>query len=156
MKKINDNKKYIIVEVIPTNIDPNKGELVQISALKLKGLKLLDRFDYRLNLNKILIPDLIRMLDYDNDSFNYLDSAKELLNEFNKWSEELDLLIIDNAYTKNYLKDLKNKKESIFKYLGMNYSDDVIDKIMNKYNIEPSNYITDILYEALIYEGNNK
>ena len=156
MNKITDNKEYIIVEIIPNNRNASIGEIVQISALKLKGLQLISRFDYRLNLNKILIPDLIRMLDYDNDSFNYLDSGKELLHEFSTWSEGLDLLIIDNEYTLDYLKELKNKKESVFKYLNLKYSDNVIEKIMKKYNIEPSNYITDILYEALIYDSNNK
>ena len=31
-----------------------------------------------------------------------------------------------------------------------------IDDIIEKYNLEPSNYIVDLLYEALIYESNNK
>ena len=39
--------KYIIVEVIPTHSDSNKGFIAQISALKLEGIKLIDRFDYR-------------------------------------------------------------------------------------------------------------
>ena len=154
MKKIQENKEYIIVEIIPTNPNPNIGEIVQISALKLKGLKIIDRFDYRLNLNKILIPDLIRILDYDIDKFNYLESGKDILDKFICWSENINLLIIDNKYTKDYLKDLSNKKESIFKYLNSKYSDDIIEKIIEKYNLQPSNYIVDLLYEALIYESN--
>ena len=39
--------KYIIVEIIPTNSNSDKGFIAQISALKLEGIKLLDRFDYR-------------------------------------------------------------------------------------------------------------
>ena len=156
MKKIQENKKYIIVEIIPTNPNPNIGEIVQISALKLKGLKLIDRFDYRLNLNKILIPDLIRILDYDIDKFNYLESGKDILDKFISWSENINLLIIDNEYTKDYLKDISNKKESIFKYLGLKYNDDIIEKIIEKYNLQPSNYIVDLLYEALIYQSNHK
>ena len=156
MKKIQENKKYIIVEIIPTNPNPNIGEIVQISALKLKGLKLIDRFDYRLNLNKILIPDLIRILDYDIDKFNYLESGKDILDKFISWSENINLLIIDNEYTKDYLNDISNKKESIFKYLGLKYNDDIIEKIIEKYNLQPSNYIVDLLYEALIYQSNHK
>ena len=30
-----NNKKYIIIEIIPTAIHPDKGEIVQLSALKL-------------------------------------------------------------------------------------------------------------------------
>ena len=62
------------------------------------------------------------------------------------------LLIIDNAYTKNYLKDIDNNKESIFKYLNIENDDLAIDKIISKYNLEPSNYIVDLLYEAIIQE----
>ena len=38
----------------------------------------------------------------------------------------------------------------------MEYNDNIIDEIIKKYNLEPSNYIVDLLYEALIYESNNK
>ena len=37
--------KYIIVEIIPTNSNPEHGFIAQISALKLEGIRLIDRFD---------------------------------------------------------------------------------------------------------------
>ena len=36
----------------------------------------------------------------------------------------------------------------------MKYNDNIIDEIIEKYNLENSNYIVDLLYEALIYEYN--
>lgn len=155
-RKIKDNQEYIIVEIIPTAISPNKGPVAQISALKLKGLNLLDRFDYRLNENLIFNRDILEMVNYDKDKFNYEDSSKVILEKFKSWVGDLNLLIIDNTYTYNYLEYLNNKKISIFKYLGLKFSDDVIDKIIKKYNLEQSNYIVDLLYEALIYESNKK
>ena len=151
-----DEKKYIILEIIPTAIDPKKGEIAQLSALKLNGLNLIDRFDYRLNDDKIKIEDIKNMISYDKDSFNYVDSKEEILTKFQNFIEDYDLLIIDNEYTANYLEDIENKKESIFKYLKMDFSDDVIEKVIDKYKLEPSNYIVDLLYEALIFESNNK
>ncbi len=65
------------------------------------------------------------------------------------------LLIIDNEYTKDYLKDFTNLKESIFKYLNLELTDDVFTNLINKYNLEPSNNLVDLLYEGLIYESNN-
>ena len=41
----------------------------------------------------------------------------------------------------------------MFKYLNMEYSYDIFDKIIEKYKIEPSNYLVDVLYEALIFES---
>ena len=151
-----DEKKYVILEIIPTALDPKKGEIAQLSALKLNGLNLIDRFDYRLNDDKIKIEDIKKMISYDKESFNYVDSKEEILTNFQKFIEDYDLLIIDNEYTANYLEDIENKKESIFKYLKMDFSDDVIEKVIDKYKLEPSNYIVDLLYEALIFESNNK
>lgn len=151
-----DEKKYVILEIIPTAVDPKKGEIAQLSALKLNGLNLIDRFDYRLNDDKIKIEDIKNMISYDKESFNYVDSKEEILTKFQNFIEDYDLLIIDNEYTANYLEDIVNKKESIFKYLKMDFSDDVIEKVIDKYKFEPSNYIVDLLYEALIFESNNK
>ena len=145
-------KKYIIVEIIPTALDPKKGEIAQISALKINGLELIDRFDYRLVDKKINNIDIIKMISYDKDNFTYVKTTRTLLSKFKKWIEDYDLLIMDNLYTENYLRNIDNKKESIFKYLDMEFSDDVIDKIISKYKLEPSNHIVDLLYEALLFE----
>jgi len=145
-------KKYVILEIIPTKREPEKGKIAQLSALKLDGLKLIERFDYRLNLNEIDNEFILKMLDYDNDKFIYTDNNK-IVENFQKFIGDLDLLIIDNSYTENYIKYyFKNKYESIFNYLNMKYHDDIIPEIIKKYHLEPSNYIVDLLYEALIYE----
>lgn len=147
-----NEKKYIILEIIPTALNPKKGEIAQISALKINGLKLLDRFDYRLVGEKINNIDIIKMISYDKEQFTYVKTTRTILSRFKKWIKDYDLLIIDNLYTENYLAKIKNNKESIFKYLNMEFSDDVIDKIMDKYKLQPSNHIVDLLYEALLFE----
>lgn len=146
-----NEKKYIILEIIPTKIIG--GDIAQLSALKLEGLELKDRFDYRLCEEKINIPDIIDMINYDKDNFKYVKKTSTIISNFKEWIEDYDLLIIDNLYTKNYLEGISNKKESIFKYLNMEYSDDIIEKIMDKYSLVPSNHIVDLLYEAIIYES---
>lgn len=155
-KKMNDmdlkNEKYVILEIIPTALDPKKGDVAQISALKIDGTKLLDRFDYRLDKSKIKIPDILRMTDYDNESFKYVKTTKNLLSNFKKFTGDLPLLIIDNSYTRSYLNDFENNMYSVFDFLNLDVSDDVFDRLMNKYGLEPSNYLVDLLYEALIRE----
>lgn len=146
-----NGKKYIILEIIPTKV--LGGDIAQLSALKLEGLELKDRFDYRLCEEKINIPDIIDMINYDKDNFKYVKRTSTIIRNFKKWIEDYDLLIIDNLYTENYLKDIKNKKESVFKYLNMEFSDNIIEKIMDKYSLVPSNHIVDLLYEAIIYEN---
>ncbi len=147
-----NNTKYIILELIPTSLNPEKGLIIQLSALKLDGLKLLERFDYRLKEELNPYPQMLEMFSYDKDSFTYKDTKEEILNDFTKWTEDLPLLILDNQYTPKYLASLSNQQESILKYLNEEYQDDIIEKIINKYNLEPSNYIVDLLYEALIKE----
>lgn len=143
-------QKYIILEIIPTAIHPSKGDIIQLSALKLDGLQLLDRFDYRLHEDLIANKDFKDLTSYDKELFTYKDSTKDILTEFKIWIEDLPLLIIDNDYTKNFLETIKNNKESIFKYLDKEYQDNIIEVLIEEYNLEPSNYIVDLLYECLI------
>ena len=146
--------KYVILEIIPSTSKRETGNILQIQALKLNELKLIDRFDYRLDI-PLNNPDLLNILSFDKDKFTYVKDEKELLKNFKDFISDLPLLIIDNPYTLDYLKDINNPKESVFKHLNLEYSQDVFDKIINKYNLEPSNHLVDLLYEALIYESNN-
>ncbi len=148
--------KYIIVEVIPTNSDPEKGIIAQISALKLDGVKLLDRFDYRVEDKFIENEDLRRMISYDKTMFNYVNNIYFIIEKFKQWSKGYNLLLIEEEYTKKYLEELDNEMELAYPYLGFDYEISIFDKIIQKYNLEPSNHLVDLIYEAIIYEGNNK
>ena len=129
-------EEYIIVEIIPTAIHPSKGDIIQLSALKLKGLQLIGRFDERLEERLIALQDFKDLISYDKDSFKYKSSTKEILNDFEKWSDNLPLLILDNPYTNNFLESLSNKKESILKYLNKEYNDRVVEELIEENNIE--------------------
>ncbi len=148
------NLKYVILEIIPTNSDPKKGNIAQISALKLDGFKLIDRFDYRLDKDKIDVFDILKIINYDNDKFKYLSSTRKIKKEFKKFIGRLPLLIIDNSYTYKYLEEFNNEKIPVFDYLNLKLSDTVFDEMIKKYNLESSNYLVDLLYEALIMEYN--
>ena len=148
-------KEYIILELIPTTSKKETGKIIQIQALKLNNLKLLDRLDIRLDESNITNPDLLAMISYDKENFTYFQDEEKLLETFKNFISDLPLLIIDNEYTKDYLKDFTNLKESIFKYLNLELTDDVFTNLINKYHLEPSNNLVDLLYEGLIYESNN-
>lgn len=148
-------KEYIILEIIPTTSKKETGKIIQIQALKLNNLKLLDRLDIRLDETNITNPDLLAMISYDKENFTYFQDEEKLLETFKNFISDLPLLIIDNEYTKDYLKDFTNLKESIFKYLNLELTDDVFTNLINKYHLEPSNNLVDLLYEGLIYESNN-
>lgn len=145
------NQECIILEIIPTSSNPNNGSIIQLSALKIKNLQLISRFDYRLNDRFLPIKEMKSWIDYDIESFTYVDNDQKMLEDFTKWSNNLPIIVIDNIYTPKYLKKLDNKIEFIYDYLGLTYSDDLIEKIIAKYHLEPSNYIVDLLYEALMY-----
>lgn len=149
-----ENKKYIIVEIIPTYSTSDKGFIAQISALKLDGIKLLDRFDYRINKDLIENDYVKSMLNYDNDSFTYLDNKEEIKDKFKEWIEELPLLLLDNTYTLDYFKDIENNKELVYEYLDMEYNNEVFNNLLTKYNLEPSDHLVDLVYEAIINESN--
>ena len=147
--------KYVIVEIIPDHSNPKLGKICQIQALKLEGLKLIDRFDYRLNKDKIDNIAILKAIDYDNDNFKYVFDSDTMLEDFKTWIEDYPLIIIEDSYTLDYFSDIKNNKEMIYPYLNMQHSYNVIDEIINKYKLEPSNHIVDLIYEAIIYELGN-
>lgn len=151
MKKL--PKEYVIVEIIPNHSNSKVGFIVQLQALKVKDSKIISRLDLRVKEELINNRDLLNMISYDKEMFHYVDDSKILMNEFIEFIGKDKLLIIDNYYTLDYLKDIKNTKESVFKYLNMEYSVDVFDKIMKKYKLEPSNHLVDLLYEALMFEN---
>ena len=72
-------KKYIILELIPTASTKEKGDIIQLSALKLEDLNLIDRFDYRLVEEKIPLTELKEMISYDKDKFIYKNNTEEIL-----------------------------------------------------------------------------
>ena len=146
---------YIIVEIIPTHSNPKRGMIAQISALKLKGIKLLDRFDYRLEESFIDNRDIKQMIQYDKTNFNYLDNPNKMIELFKQWIEDKPLLLIENSYTLKYLSEINNKKELVYPYLKLNHHENVFQEIQEKYHLMPSNHLVDIIYEAIIEEGNN-
>ncbi len=148
--------KYVIVEVIPTSGNSKKGIIAQLSALKLEGIKLLDRFDYRIDDSFVDNNDLLEMISYDKENFKYTSDTSLIIKKFKEWIEDLPILLIENDYTKDYLKDINNGMELVYPYLNVDYNYDVFNTIMAKYQIAPSNYLVDIIYEAIIAESNNK
>ena len=146
-------KEYIIVEIIPSHSNSKVGFIAQLQALKIKDDKIVDRIDLRVNEDLITNPDLLNMISYDKEMFTYVDN--DILKRFKDFIGKYKLLIIDNFYTKDYLSNIKNSKESVFKYLGLEYSNDVFDILIDKYKLEPSNHLVDLLYEALMFEKND-
>ena len=150
------NDKYIIVEIIPTHSNPEEGFIAQISALKLDGIKLIDRFDYRVE-DKFLDNDNLKaMIQYDKKNFTYVNNIYFIIEKFKQWAKDYPLLLLEGNYTKKYLKELPNTKEIVYPYLDLEEEPHVFDKIIDKYNLEISNHLVDLIYEAIIYEGNNK
>ena len=146
-------KEYIILEIIPDRL--KNGNIIQREALRIKDLKLVDRLDIRLNEDLIPLDSLKEIVSYDKDKFIYKDTKEEIINEFKNFIEDIPLLILNNEYTNNYLEEIDNEKIDITNLLNMEYTDDLIDKIIEKYKLQPSNYIVDLLYEALMFENDN-
>ena len=154
MKKL--PKEYVIVEIIPSHSQANFGFIVQLQALKIKEDIIVDRLDLRLDESLINNYDLLRMTSYDKDMFKYTKKRNTILEDFKEFIGNDKLLIIDNLYTEDYLSEIENKKESVFKYMGLEYTEDIFDVIMEKYNLVPTNHLVDLLYEALMFAKDDK
>ena len=144
------NGKYVILEVIPTAPNKENGDIVELTALKIDDMKLVDRFNYRLKKEKVTLKDLLEVCSYDDDDFIYLYNNDEILNNLKEFVGDLPLLLIDNTYTLNFLDELTNQKELIFSYLDLEFNDQVIQNMIDKYSLEASNYLVDLVFEAII------
>lgn len=140
--------KFIIVELIPTARFKNTGDIAQLCALKCTNNRI-SKLNLRLELNKIQIPDILSMVNYDIDNFEYLSTTNKILSKFKTWAKNYKLIIIPNDYTLDYLSELENEKISVCEILKIKFSELIIDDICNKYNINRNQEIVDIIYEAI-------
>ena len=83
--------------------------------------------------------------------FNYVDNIYFIPEKFKQFVEDLPLLVLDDTYTLDFLSYLDNKKELVYPYLDIEFSLDVIDRLKDKYNLEDSNHLVDLIYESLIF-----
>ena len=148
-------KEYVIVEIIPSHSKAYFGFIVQLQALKVKDDMIIGRLDLRVDESLVNNYDLLNMTSYDKEMFKYTKKRNTILDDFKKFIGDDKLLIIDNAYTEDYLSEIDNEKESVFKYMGLKYSEDVFDIMIEKYQLIPSNHLVDLLYEALMFEKND-
>lgn len=144
------NDKYIILEIIPTNFKSHNGVIIQLSAIKIDSLKLIERFDYRLKDEALPIFEMKEWISYDANYFTYVNNEQDIIKAFQKFSDNLPILILDNKYTREFIEPINKNIYYILDYLDMDYSDDIINKIVNKYHLSHSEHIVDLLYEALI------
>lgn len=140
--------KYIIVEIIPTTRHKNTGDIAQLCAIK-NDNDIISNLNLRLNLEKIQVPDILNMVNYDKEKFEYLSTTNKILDKFKKWSKNYKLIIIPNEYTIDYLNDLENEKISVCEILKINFSDNLINDIINKYNLDLNDEIVEIMYKAI-------
>lgn len=137
-------KEGILLELIPSK--SKDGDIIQIEALDIKNNEIIKRLNIRY-LAKNLDKKLIDMISYDKEDHIYLDSTEEMLKALKDFAKDKTIYIMDNTYTKDYLKGFNTS--FIEEFLGEE-KDNFLERMIKKYNIEPTNYIVDILYESII------
>lgn len=137
-------KEGILLELIPSK--SKDGDIIQIEALDIKNNEIIKRLNIRY-LAKNLDQKLIDMISYDKEDHIYLDSTEEMLKALKDFAKDKTIYIMDNSYTKEYLKEFNT---SFIEEFLDEEKDGFLERMINKYNIKPTNYIVDILYESII------
>lgn len=140
----------VILEIIPTAF--SNGEIIQLCALKIEGITLIDRLDLRIVSDKIPFLELENLINYDSEKFTYLSSTGEMINAFYSFLGSDQLLIFNNKYTLNYIK--YDNYLFVDELLGVENNDNIVSLIVSKYELLPTNYIVDLIYEAIIKKSN--
>ncbi len=137
-------KEGILLELIPSK--SKDGDIIQIEALDIKNNEIIKRLNIR-----YLVPHLdqklIDMVSYDKDDHIYLDSTESMLKALKDFAKDKTIYIMDNSYTKDYLKEFST---SFIEDFLSEEKENFLERMIKKYNIEPTNYIVDILYESII------
>ena len=134
----------ILLELIPSK--SKDGDIIQIEALDIKNNEIIKRLNIRY-LAKNLDQKLIDMISYDKNDHIYLDSTEEMLKALKDFAKDKTIYIMDNSYTRDYLKEFNT---SFIEEFLDEEKDGFLERMINKYNIKPTNYIVDILYESII------
>lgn len=134
----------ILLELIPSK--SKDGDIIQIEALDIKNNEIIKRLNIRY-LAKNLDKKLIDMISYDKEDHIYLDSTKEILKTLKDFAKDKTIYIMDNSYTKDYLEEFNT---SFIEEFLNEEKDNFLEQMIKKYNIQPTNYVVDILYESII------
>lgn len=137
-------KEGILLELIPSK--SKDGDIIQIEALDIKNNEIINRLNIRY-LAKNLDQKLIDMISYDKEDHIYLDSNEEMLKALKDFANDKTIYILDNSYTKEYLKEFNT---SFVEDFLSEEKENFLERMIKKYNIQPTNYIVDILYESII------
>ena len=100
---MNSTKRQIYNSRIFTSSDSKKGIIAQLSALKLDGIKLIDRFDYRIDEKLVNNKDDRKMISYDKDNFIYTDNPDLILSEFKNGVVIYQLCLLKRTILKKVL-----------------------------------------------------
>ena len=129
--------KYIIVEVIPTSSDSKKGIIAQLSALKLDGIKLIDRFDYRVD------EKLVNNKDNINEFLGIMELFTRKVGYYFEFNQELYDKQVVNVKKRGLKKSaLINISDVIQDYMKILYLDNNNAKELIVNKLEELKWIT--------------
>ena len=125
-KLVND---YVVLDLETTGLSPNKNEIIEIAAIKVKNNKVLEVY------NKLIKPDngisefITSITDISKEMIENAPNIKDVIKEFNDFINDEIIIGYNICFDLNFISD-----KSV-KYLGKDINNKYIDvmKLVKKY-----------------------
>ena len=131
MSELIDNT-YVVFDLETTGLDPKEGNtIIEIGAVRVKNMKVIDRFSELINPNTPLSADINRITGITDDMLKDCDTEENVLKRFIAWAGD-DILVAHNASF-----DLSFIKIAFLKYDLGRFNYDVIDTLGISRFLEP-------------------
>lgn len=109
---------YIVFDLETTGLYPNSGDtIIEIGAVKIKGGKIIDRYDELINPGKELSEEIIKITGINNEMLKGKRNEEDALKDFMNWvgnlpmvahNAKFDISFIEMAFDKYNLGKLSN------------------------------------------------
>ena len=112
------DEEYVVFDLETTGLYPNSDDtIIEIGAVKIKGGKIIDRYDELINPGKLLSEEIIKITGINNEMLQDKRKEETCIKDFMKWvgnlpmvahNAKFDIAFIEKAFEKYNLGNLSN------------------------------------------------
>src|SRR3989339_660328 len=106
--------EVVIVDTETTGLDPQKGEIIEIAAFRIKKGEIDDVFTSLINIHQALPPEIIRLTGITDDMLLDGGEKRQVLEQFNEFIKDTPLMAHNVEFDIPFLNFHLNQQHRIF------------------------------------------
>lgn len=97
------NDGFVVMDIETSGADPDKDEIIRISAVRVVDYDKADRFERLIRPERLLSPEIEKLTGISNESLAECPSIKNVLEEFLNWHKHDLLTVYDREFDISFL-----------------------------------------------------